>query len=176
MSIQTISAKAFASNSATKTVVDLRTSAETQNEALPNCIYLPVQDLSLVSFNASLDKVGHDGGPVYLLCQSGKRAEMAVAKLQGKTERPLVIIEGRLNALKLHGVQVQSGARKTICLERQVRIAAGILVVFGIVLSLFINPYYLALSAFVGAGLIFAGVTDTCGMAICLARMPWNKA
>ena len=60
-------------------------------------------------------------------------------------------------------------------LERQVRIAAGTLVVLGTVLGLTVHPGFIGLSAFVGAGLIFAGVTDTCGMGLLLARMPWNR-
>jgi hypothetical protein len=61
-------------------------------------------------------------------------------------------------------------------LERQVRIAAGSLVLLGVGLSLFVHPYLIGLSAFVGAGLVFAGVTDTCGMGMLLSKMPWNQA
>ena len=56
------------------------------------------------------------------------------------------------------------------------RIAAGSLVVLGTALGAFVHPAFLGLSAFVGAGLVFAGVTDTCGMGMMLARMPWNRA
>jgi hypothetical protein len=65
--------------------------------------------------------------------------------------------------------------KKAISLERQVRIAAGSLVLLGLVLGWLVHPYFLGLSAFVGAGLFFAGVTDTCGMGMLLARMPWNQ-
>lgn len=65
--------------------------------------------------------------------------------------------------------------KKTISLERQVRIAAGALVLAGAVLALTVHPYWGGLSAFVGAGLMYSGITDTCGMAMCLARMPWNQ-
>jgi hypothetical protein len=60
-------------------------------------------------------------------------------------------------------------------LERQVRIAAGTLVLAGAMLGYFAHPYWIALPAFVGAGLVFAGITDTCGMGMMLARMPWNR-
>jgi hypothetical protein len=60
-------------------------------------------------------------------------------------------------------------------LERQVRIAAGSLVLLGIVLAWLIHPALLGLSAFVGAGLVFAGVTNTCGMGVLLGLMPWNR-
>jgi hypothetical protein len=62
-----------------------------------------------------------------------------------------------------------------ISLERQVRIAAGTLVATGTLLGAFVSPWWLILPGFVGGGLIFAGVTDFCGMAMLLARMPWNK-
>jgi hypothetical protein len=65
--------------------------------------------------------------------------------------------------------------KKAISLERQVRIAAGLLVVTGAGLGFFVDQRWIALSAFVGGGLVFAGVTDTCGMGMILARMPWNQ-
>ena len=61
-------------------------------------------------------------------------------------------------------------------MERQVRLGAGLLVLLGVVLSLFWDRAWIALSAFVGLGLTFAGLTDICGMAFLLAKMPWNKA
>ena len=170
------SAEAFVKVAHNATIVDLRTAAEVNGEYLDNCLCLPVQELNAENFNALLNEKGHSDDPVYLLCQSGKRAQIAVDKLQGKTHRPLVIIEGGLNALKASGLPVKSGGGKTISLERQVRIAAGALVVAGVVLGTFVNAYFYGVSAFVGAGLMFAGITDTCGMAMCLAHMPWNKA
>ena len=72
------------------------------------------------------------------------------------------------------GLPVVRG-KKAISLERQVRIAAGSLVLLGAVLGWLVHPAFVGLSAFVGAGLVFAGVTDTCGMGLLLARMPWNR-
>ncbi|HJZ53542.1 MAG TPA: YgaP-like transmembrane domain, partial [Gemmataceae bacterium] len=65
--------------------------------------------------------------------------------------------------------------KKAVSLERQVRIAAGLLVLLGVVLALTIDPWFVLVSGFIGAGLVFAGVTDTCGMGLLLARMPWNQ-
>jgi len=72
------------------------------------------------------------------------------------------------------GLPVVRG-KKAISLERQVRIAAGSLVLLGAVLGSFVHPAFIGLSAFVGAGLAFSGITDTCGMGMILARMPWNQ-
>ena len=83
-------------------------------------------------------------------------------------------VEGGTLAWDQAGLPVSRG-RKVISLERQVRIAAGLLVLTGAVLALTVHPWWAGLSAFVGAGLMFAGITDTCGMALMLARMPWNQ-
>jgi rhodanese-related sulfurtransferase len=86
----------------------------------------------------------------------------------------VINVEGGTRAWDQAGLPVVRG-KKTISLERQVRIAAGSLVLLGAALGYFINPLFIGLSAFVGAGLIFAGVTDTCGMGMMLAKMPWNQ-
>ena len=67
------------------------------------------------------------------------------------------------------------GTVKVISLERQVRIAAGSLVFIGVALGCFVHRGFYGLSAFVGAGLVFAGITDFCGMGLLLAKLPWNK-
>jgi len=84
------------------------------------------------------------------------------------------VVEGGTNAWIAAGLPVIRG-RKTISIERQVRIGAGSLVVIGTGLGRFVHPAFYILAAFVGAGLVFAGVTDICGMANVLAKAPWNR-
>ena len=86
----------------------------------------------------------------------------------------VVNVEGGTQACVSAGLPVVRG-KKAISLERQVRIAAGSLVLIGAVLAWLVHPAFIGLSAFVGAGLVFAGITDTCGMGMLLARMPWNQ-
>ena len=69
---------------------------------------------------------------------------------------------------------VQTGTA-AIGIDRQVRITAGTRLFLGTLLGVFVNRYFLIIPGFVGAGLVFAGITDTCGMALILARMPWNR-
>ena len=115
------------------------------------------------------------GGPaLYVICRSGSRARQACEKLAAAGCTNVVNVEGGTLAWEQAGLPVVRGA-KSISLERQVRIAAGSLVVIGALLGAFVHPYWIALSAFVGAGLVFAGVTDTCGMGLLLAKMPWNR-
>src|SRR5690606_7056 len=110
----------------------------------------------------------------YVICRTGNRAEQACEKLQAAGYHNVVNVEGGTAACAEAGLPVVRG-KKAVALERQVRIAAGFLVLLGAVLGYFVHPAFIGLSAFVGAGLIFAGVTDTCGMAMALARMPWNQ-
>jgi rhodanese-related sulfurtransferase len=112
--------------------------------------------------------------PLYVICRSGSRGRMACEKLRGAGYGKVVNVDGGTLAWERAGLPVTRG-KKTISLERQVRIAAGLLVVLGTALGAFVNPWFLGLAAFVGAGLVFAGVTDTCGMGMLLAKMPWNR-
>ena len=114
-----------------------------------------------------------NGQPLYVICQSGGRSKQACEKLSAAGLQ-VVDVAGGTQAWVNAGLPVVRG-QKTVSLERQVRIAAGSLVLFGAVLGYFVHPYFVGLAAFVGAGLIFAGVTDTCGMGMILARMPWNQ-
>ncbi|MEM8954508.1 MAG: DUF2892 domain-containing protein, partial [Verrucomicrobiota bacterium] len=88
---------------------------------------------------------------------------------------PCVLVEGGLAAWEVAGVPVIRGKRKVISLERQVRVAAGFLVLVGVLLGTLVNPAWLILSGFVGVGFVFAGITDTCGMGMLLAKLPWNR-
>jgi hypothetical protein len=86
----------------------------------------------------------------------------------------VINVEGGTSAWAEDGLPVVRG-KKAVSLERQVRITAGSLVLLGVILGWLLHPAFLILSAFVAAGLIFSGVTDTCGMGMMLARMPWNR-
>ena len=111
--------------------------------------------------------------PLYVICRSGNRSSKACEKFIQAGYSDVVNVEGGTSAWEQAGLPVVRG-KKAMSLERQVRIAAGSLVLLGAVLS-FWNIYFACLSGFVGAGLMFAGITDTCGMAMMLAKMPWNQ-
>jgi len=115
------------------------------------------------------------GRPVHVICRSGNRAGQAIEKLEGAGCEGAVLVEGGMNAWVASGLPVNRGA-KTMSLERQVRIAAGALVVVGAVLGWILKePVLHGVSAFVGAGLVFAGLTDSCAMGMLIAKMPWNQ-
>jgi len=156
-------------------VIDVRTAAEFNNEYFPGCLHFAVQQITPERFELFKSTHGiHDKQPLFFLCGSGKRAAVAVEQLDKAIPNSLVIIEGGVTQLKGLGANLKKGAGNVISLERQVRIAAGTLVLTGVVAGALLSPVLYGVSAFVGAGLIFAGVTDTCGMGMLLARMPWN--
>jgi rhodanese-related sulfurtransferase len=112
--------------------------------------------------------------PVVLICQSGSRARKAEEALKAAGMPNLHVLDGGVNGWVADGRPVERGAER-LSLERQVRIAAGTLAALGGLLALVLNPLFALLPLFVGSGLVFAGVTDTCGMALVLSRLPYNR-
>ena len=154
-------------------LLDVRTPVEFDEVHVPRAHNIPLDQFDPKSLLAS----GHatQGQPVYLLCRSGTRASMAAEKLAKEGLDNAVVVEGGTLAWIDAGLPVDRGTAKVMSLERQVRIAAGSLVVVGVLLAIFVHPYFIGLSGFVGAGLVFAGITDFCGMGLLLARLPWNS-
>lgn len=159
----------------TTCILDVRTAAEAKASGLPDSLNIPLHELTPERLNAEIAQRGKDASRIYLLCQAGRRAEMAADQLAGHIDAELIVIEGGMDALKQVQIPLQTNGKSVISLERQVRIAAGFLVFSGVLLGTFINPNFYFLSGFVGAGLMFAGITDTCMMGMLIARMPWNK-
>lgn len=114
-------------------------------------------------------------GQVAILCKSGRRAGIACDVLKDHHEN-LILVEGGTDAWVQSGGDLVTTVTSKWSLERQVRFGAGILTLTGSLLSVFAAPAWVYLPMFIGAGLTFAGATDICGMALLLAKMPWNKA
>ena len=151
-------------------LIDVRTPAEFREVHATIARNVPLDQLT-----PEVIPSGAREQPVYVVCKGGSRSAMACRKLSDAGVGNVISVDGGTEAWEAAGLPVVRG-KKAISLERQVRIAAGTLVLIGAVAGYFGHPYFIGLSAFVGAGLVFAGVTDTCGMAMLLARMPWNKA
>jgi rhodanese-related sulfurtransferase len=109
-------------------------------------------------------------------CRSGARTAGNAGRLAAAAEGcDAYILEGGLDAWKKAGLPVVLDRRQPIELMRQVQIVAGVLILIGVLLGTLVAPGFYALSAFVGAGLLFAGATGFCVMARLLAVMPWNR-
>lgn len=153
-------------------LIDVRTPAEFQEIHVEFARNVSLDRLDSKAIQA--ERNGSAEQPLYVICRSGSRGKQACEKFLNAGLMNVVNVEGGTLAWEAAGLPVVRG-KKVISLERQVRIAAGFLVLVGAILALTVHPYFAALSGFVGAGLMFAGITDTCGMGMLLARMPWNQ-
>jgi len=150
-------------------VIDVRTPMEFAEVHVPQARSIPFDELKPGSLQLQKDQ------PVYLLCRSGQRAAKAAEKFAKEGfAQPIVVAGGTLAWIEAN-LPVTRSAVKVMSLERQVRIVAGALVFIGVALGWFVHRGFYGLSAFVGAGLVFAGITDICSMGLLLTRMPWNK-
>jgi rhodanese-related sulfurtransferase len=159
-------------------LIDVRTPAEFASGHLPGARNLPLSDLNPSDVAASRTT---PADPVYVICQSGQWAATACVRLTAAGVAPVISIDGGTAAWQRAGFPTQSdatsgGASCPLSLEQQVRAIAGSLVLLGSALAFFLHPSFLALPAFVGAGLLFAGLTNRCGMAMLLLKMPWNRS
>jgi len=153
-------------------LLDVRTILEFSGSQVPGSLNLPLDALSSDSLKKRLG--GKDPKEILILCQSGKRAGKAAAILARDPAWKVHVVEGGLQQWREEGLPIEQKAA-VISLERQVRIAAGTLVLVGLALGQWVHPWGIAFSGFVGAGLVFAGLTDTCGMGMLLAKAPWNR-
>ena len=148
-------------------VIDVREPLEYAGGHIAGSLNVPLSRLS----QADLPR-----GPLVLVCHSGNRSAQALAQLQQKGHAdPLADLEGGVPAWQKAGLPLRKLRNAPLPLMRQAQIAAGSLVLLGLILSNVVAPAWILLSWFVGAGLVFAGVSGFCGMARLLALMPWNK-
>jgi rhodanese-related sulfurtransferase len=147
-------------------LVDVRGPDEHARERIPGATNHPLDRLT------TLDEQGRIA---IFHCRSGQRTAVHAARLAAATTCDAYIVEGGIEAWKKAGLPIASDRNQPIEIQRQVQIAAGSLVLLGVVLGLIASPAFYAVAAFVGAGLTFAGISGWCGMAKLLAPMPWNR-
>lgn len=163
---QEVSAKKVASQN--MLILDVRTPSEFTEKRLANSINIPLANLP--SFTKELSEVSVD---IAVLCRTGKRAAQAQEILSEAGIESAVVSGGILGWQNQEMPVLMTPKEWPI--ERQVRLGAGSLVLLGVVLGWTVNPWFYALSGFVGAGLVFAGITDSCGMAKVLSSAWWNQ-
>ncbi|MAQ77158.1 sulfurtransferase [Candidatus Campbellbacteria bacterium] len=148
-------------------VVDVRVGGEHRAERIPSTLNIPLHKLE--DFKDELGQYKN----VYVHCETGGRSTDACQKLDKMSMDNWINIDGGISEWKLQNLPTIKG--RGMSMQRQVMISAGILVVLGITLSYFVTINFILLSLFVGLGLIFAGVTNNCGLARVLRAAPWNK-
>lgn len=166
-----IDARSLASRMKTNdlTLIDIREPDEFAREHIEGAVSLPLSRL----------EAGHVAlrgtTPVAFTCRSGMRTNANCDRLAGHVGEPAFVLQGGLEGWKQAGLLTKANRKAPLEIMRQVQIAAGSIVVVGAILSTTVNPAFIWLSAFIGAGLTFAGASGWCGMARLLAVMPWNR-
>ena len=148
-------------------LVDIRDADEHARERIPGAINLPL---------ARIEQLAPQDCTVIFHCRSGMRTEANAARLEATSGgEPCYILAGGIDAWRAAGLPTVLDRRQPLEIMRQVQLAAGGLVLLGVVLGFLVAPGFFGLSAFVGAGLMMAGATGWCGMAKLLRLMPWNR-
>ena len=150
-------------------LIDIRETDEHAREHIVGARLAPLSAIDSHDFDRELGKAA------VFHCKSGMRTQANAARLLSGGFREAYFLEGGIEAWKAAGYDVHANTKAPLEIMRQVQIAAGSLVLIGVALGWFVNPAFFALSAFVGAGLTFAGATGWCGMAMLLKAMPWNR-
>jgi rhodanese-related sulfurtransferase len=148
-------------------VIDVRSVAEFAIGHIPGAVNVPMEQV-----DARMADIG--AGPLVVTCEAGTRAAIVAGWLTDR--QPVSVLAGGTAAWRKAGLPLVACASSGWSLERQVRFAAGLIVLTATLLAVFFHPGWVYVAMFVGAGLTFAGATNICGMAILLARMPWNRA
>ena len=154
-------------------LLDVRTPGEHAAAHVPGAKLIPLDELDAAAF---CRERGGDGTPVYVLCQSGGRARRAIEKLERAGGRGCVLVEGGTQAWIEAGLPVIRGTSRVLPLQRQVQITVGFLAAGGAALALTVHPRFVLIPLVIGCGLMVAGLTGFCGLAVLLAKMPWNKS
>lgn len=152
-------------------LIDIREANEFAREHIRGARHVPLSGLDRHDF----DRERAEGKAAIFQCQSGRRTEMNRDRLLALGFAQAYVIEGGLNAWRSAGLPSHVDRKQPLELQRQVQIAAGSLVLSGVVLSLAVSPWFILLSAGVGAGLVYTGVSGSCLMGQFLSLMPWNR-
>ncbi len=153
-------------------VIDVRTRPEHEGARIDG---VPVSPLDELDPGAFLGARSRPAAPLYVLCQSGARAAKAAEKFKKAGFDGCVVIEGGLQAWMDAGLPVARGHSRVLPLMRQVQVVVGAVSTTGSVLAMAVHPYFALVPLMMGAGLLFAGFSGTCGLALLLAWMPWNR-
>lgn len=151
------------------TLVDVREFAEYAGERVPDARLMPLGDLDKRHLELDHEK------PIYVMCRTGRRSQEAQKKLKALGFKNVINVVGGMEAWKKEELPVERDEKAPWAIERQVRFTAGLFVFSGVLLAILVHPYFMGLPAFVGAGLLFSAITDSCAMGMILMKMPWNR-
>lgn len=153
------------------TLIDVREPAEFSAEHISGAVNIPLSSLNDSALKDLEDK------DIVFQCASGNRSCRALDKVSGAShDAKLYNLEGGITAWKKAQMPTEKSGKKLLPLDRQVQVTLGGLILFFSLLGFFVHNAYFIVPAFIGAGLLNAGITGWCGMALLMAKMPWNRS
>lgn len=158
----------------TVTLVDVREPAEYAGEHIPGAISVPLSQFDPSRIPNQIPN--YAGWSVVLYCRSSQRSAQAARKWLAAGAETVTHLAGGLQNWTAQGYPTQINKKAPISLQRQVQITTGSLILTGTLLGIFVSSGFLLLSALVGTGLLFSGLTDSCALGMLLAKMPWNRS
>lgn len=153
-------------------LLDVRTPCEHAAAHVPGARLLPLDDLDATAYLKTRPAAAP---PIYVICQTTRRARLAIEKFSRAGFHNCILVDGGTQAWLDAGLPVNRYASKVLPLMRQVQVAVGLVSALGAALALTVNPRFAILPLLTGCGLLVAGLTGFCGLAILLAKMPWNR-
>jgi len=153
-----------------ETIIDVREYPEFAAGHIQGATLVPLATV------AETSRGWEKSNPLTLVCKSGRRAEQARQKLDRLGFTSLTVLPGGMDAWSAAGKPVVKETRQPWAMERQVRTAAGGLVLVSMVLGVTMSRYFLIGATLIGVGLVYTGISNSCMMTSVLSRMPWNKA
>lgn len=151
-------------------IIDVRESAEVAADGgAPGAVLAPLSNDVAAAGLLDAQK------PVFVLCRSGARSVKAAALLEARGFADVRVVEGGLQAWEAAGYPVERRRPAVWSLERQVRLTVGALLLASFALGRLLHPAFHALAPLLGTGLLYAALTDSCGMAALLVKLPWNR-
>ncbi|PIR26361.1 MAG: hypothetical protein COV43_02010 [Deltaproteobacteria bacterium CG11_big_fil_rev_8_21_14_0_20_42_23] len=151
-------------------LIDIREADEYNREHIPGSKNIPLSQLAQYDFSREKNKTA------FFLCARGNRTKQAQDIIQNIGFEQVYCLEGGLGQWKMCGLETRINKALPLPLMQQVQIAAGSFVLLGLLLAVFISAWFLFLTAFIGSGLIFAGLTGWCGLAKLLQKLPFNRS
>lgn len=150
-------------------LIDVREPVEFAEERVPGARLIPLGELDQRC--GELDR----GSRLVVMCRGGTRGRQALEKLTARGFTTVQNLEGGILAWKAAGLPVERTGRRGLPLMQQVQLIIGLGVLTGSILALTVDARFALISAFFGAGLTLAGSTGWCGLALLMAKMPWNR-
>ena len=150
-------------------LVDVREQVEFAGSRVAEARSLPLSELE--KRHTELDH----SKPIYVMCRTGRRSAEAQKRLARLGFQNVINVSGGIEEWRKNRLPLERDEKAPWSIERQVRFAAGALVLSGVLLSIFVHPYFIAVPGLIGLGLVITAAIDWCGMGLLIAKMPWNR-